>query len=437
LSVAGKTSINHDFGEARGTKLELSRDKVELKTFAPLSISSTNDSTIAGHNIELNAHNLSINLEDGDDDLFVNGESLKTKLDKKLGIDLARELSSKLALSDDISWELSDYNNSAKFLLSSDISCGYVKAENKIRLVVQDSNIDIDVADLFANKIIKKAWVEKTEDGTFLYIEFDIDGDPSTEDSKIIKIKIDEFFRPYKAGYGISVDNELGINISKEFDDQVQAIQGYVNELSGPVGPYIGIIPTLSNAIDSLITNEAQELMFGGLIELDTADPSIHYPTVGAFLSTELGGSDVVTTVRNNSYFDVKFFHGLQLSSVITTDDGLSVGDGDQIIIYEHSPSEDEEIKRIAWEDLHLIDEHAAGNVYVIKAGVSRYEFEAEAKKRGDDDAFISAWIERNFANTEAESYALTTTLKQAVSADGNLSVANDAFVLNDLSVAG
>ena len=369
--------------------------------------------------------------------MFINGESLKSKLDKKLGVDLARELSSKLALSDDISWELSDYNNSAKFLLSSDISCGYVKSENKIRLEVQGSKIDIDVADLFANKIIKKAWVEKTEDGTFLYIEFDIDGDPSTEESKIIKIKIDEFFRPYKAGYGISVDNELGINISKEFDGQVQAIQGYVNELSGPIGPYIGIIPTLSNAIDALITNEAQELMFGGLIELDTADPSIHYPTVGAFLSTELGGSDVVTTVRNNSYFDVKFFHGLQLSSVITTDDGLSVGDGDQIIIHEHSPSEDEEIKRIAWEDLHLIDEHAAGNVYVIKAGVSRYEFEAEAKKRGDDDAFISAWIKRNFANTGAESYALTTTLKQAVSADGNLSVANDAFVLNDLSVAG
>jgi hypothetical protein len=85
---------------------------------------------------------------------------------------------------------------------------------------------------------------------------------------------------------------------------------------------------------------------------------------------------------------------------VIITEDGLSVGDGDQLIIHEHNPIEGEDVKFISWADLKLIDEHAAGNVYLIKAGVSRYEFEAEAKKRADDDNFISSWLSTNFANT-------------------------------------
>lgn len=85
---------------------------------------------------------------------------------------------------------------------------------------------------------------------------------------------------------------------------------------------------------------------------------------------------------------------------MIITEDGLSVGDGDQLIIHEHNPIEGEEVKFISWADLKLIDENAAGNVYLIKAGVSRYEFEAEVKNRKDDDNYISAWISANFGNT-------------------------------------
>ena len=407
LDVSGKTTINHDFGEAGGTKLELSKDKVELKSFAPLSISSTNDSTIAGHNIALNAHNLSINLEDGVDDLFIGDRTIKEVL-------------------------------SDTYLISDDISYRYDKSENALKLGVRGYELSVDAAELFDKKIIKDVRVVKRESGTYIAITFDVDGNPSTsEDEKTIEIRIDDFFKLYTSGYGISIDNELNISIAKSFDDQIQAIQGYVNELSGPVGPYIGIIPSLSAAIDKIDLAQTQELFFGGLIELDTSDTSKHYPTIGAFLSTEIGGADAPSQVRNNSYFDIKFFHGLQTSSVIITEDGLSVGDGDQLIIHEHNPIEGEEVKFISWADLKLIDENAAGNVYLIKAGVSRYEFEAEAKKRKDDDDYISAWIKQNFANTGEENDSLTTVVRQELSANHDLSVASNAYVLSDLSVAG
>ena len=407
LDVGGKTTINHDFGEASGTKLEISQDKVELKTFAPLSISSTSDSTIAGRDIALNAHNLSINLEDGIDDLFIGDRTIKEVL-------------------------------SDTYLISDDISYRYDKSENALKLGVRGHELSIDVAELFDKKIIKYVQViKKGESGTWIAITFDVDGDPSTsEDEKTIEIRIDDFFKLYTSGYGISVDNELRINISKEFDDQVQAIQGYVNELSGPVGPYIGIIPSLSAAIDKIDLAQTQELFFGGLIELDTSDTSKRYPTIGAFLSTEIGGIDVPSQVRNNTYFDIKFFHGLQISSVIITEDGLSVGDGDQLIIHEHNPIEGEEVKFISWADLKLIDENAAGNVYLIKAGVSRYEFEAEVKNRKDDDNYISAWISANFGNTVDVDVSPTTIFNQNLSATKDLSVQNDAFILNNLYVS-
>ena len=407
LDVGGKTTVNHDFGEASGTKLEISQDKVELKTFAPLSISSTSDSTIAGRDIALNAHNLSINLEDGIDDLFIGDRTIKEVL-------------------------------SDTYLISDDISYRYDKSENALKLGVRGHELSIDVAELFDKKIIKYVQViKKGESGTWIAITFDVDGDPSTsEDEKTIEIRIDDFCKLYTSGYGISVDNELRINISKEFDDQVQAIQGYVNELSGPVGPYIGIIPSLSAAIDKIDLAQTQELFFGGLIELDTSDTSKRYPTIGAFLSTEIGGIDVPSQVRNNTYFDIKFFHGLQISSVIITEDGLSVGDGDQLIIHEHNPIEGEEVKFISWADLKLIDENAAGNVYLIKAGVSRYEFEAEVKNRKDDDNYISAWISANFGNTVDVDVSPTTIFNQNLSATKDLSVQNDAFILNNLYVS-
>ena len=181
------------------------------------------------------------------------------------------------------------------YLISDDISYRYDKSENALKLGVRGHELSIDVAELFDKKIIKYVQViKKGESGTWIAITFDVDGDPSTsEDEKTIEIRIDDFFKLYTSGYGISVDNELRINISKEFDDQVQAIQGYVNELSGPVGPYIGIIPSLSAAIDKIDLAQTQELFFGGLIELDTSDTSKRYPTIGAFLSTEIGGIDV------------------------------------------------------------------------------------------------------------------------------------------------
>lgn len=440
FNVAGKTSLNgpvtldDDFRDSSGTKLEISQDKIQIETFAPIVVSSA-------ANASLVAHNLSIDLEDGLNDLFINGESVQEKLDEKLDASLARELSSKLALSSDISWELSDYNNSPNFLVSSDISCGYIKQENKLRLLVQDQKIDIDVAEMFAGKIIRRAGVETDDTGTYIVIVFDVDGDPDTEDdAQTIRIRINDFFRVYEAGYGISIDNKLCIRISEEFVSQVQAIQSYVDELSGPQGPNIGIIQTLSNEISSLRQDEKFEIQVKNLPINNQAFSRI-YDSIGAFLCAQLQPYDY-NWVRNNTEYLVQFLSGddgVPLSSRIVINDNLetSLGNGDIILVH----AVDDTLAgpaRVDFQDLVPYDRSTVlGNTFIIKAGVSRYEFEAEAKKRKDDDDYISAWIKQNFVNTGEENDSLTTVVRQELSANHDLSVASNAYVLSDLSVAG
>ena len=434
LSVAGKTTIsnalelNDDFNASTGTYAKISRDGVVIKTHAGTTLKSDDQIEIktnapivetASRFRGTFTNGLEISSDAGLASLSMNGKTIQSTLDdlsnylneKKLDVELAKQLSSQLMISTD---------------LPSNVAFDYLSAENILRLSIQGTFYDIDVTEFLDDKIVENVYTTIEDGKIWLHITFRTS---TSGDLKTIDICVNDLIHPYWAGHGISVDNNLCIHIADYFYDQVQNIQSYVDELSGPPGPRVGIISSLSAAIEAIDLAQTQELYFAGMIELDTADTSKHYPTVGHFLSVEVGGLDVPSQVRNNSYFTVKFIHGLSSSETIVTEDGLSVGDGDQIIIHDHNPSEGEEVKFISWGDLKLIDDDAAGNVYLIKAGVSRYEFEAEAKKRADDDNYISAWIEQNFANTGSESSVLTTTLKQDVSASNNLSVVNDAIV--------
>lgn len=125
------------------------------------------------------------------------------------------------------------------------------------------------------------------------------------------------------------------------------------------------------------------------------------YSSIGAFLQSTRGEDQHQDTlkVKNgasfNIYFKEKDLNNSKMISVDNAGSTLLLGNGDVLVVHDHSNSE-----YVALSDLLVAtDENpiSGGNVYILKAGVSRYEFEAEfeaeAKNRRDDDAFISAWI--------------------------------------------
>lgn len=395
LSVAGKTTINHDFGESGGTKLEISRDNVELKTFAPLSISSTNDSTIAGHNIELNAHNLSIKLEDGDDDLFVNGESLKAKLDKKLGIDLARELSSKLALSSDISWDLNDYNNTPGYMVSNDVGLTYDPVAKRIYLITNGSHhvsAEIDTTDFVKDGMLKSAkFLPGGHDGSGVpEIELDFNTDAGIEP---IYVQVGDLVDVYLASEdGITLSNNV---FSLKYDDikERAGINAISTSLYGSVDPYKqGWLDSLQEQINAISSDDFGVVAFTGHLVPDVGTST--YENLSGFFKSCGGFDDSVNPnhLKNGATYNIFFRDALSnnISAVtINTDAGvISVGNGDVFVVHDHSNSRFIHLSDLVYAD----DTH--GNTYLLKAGVSRYEFEAEAKKHGDDDAVLSAAID-------------------------------------------
>ena len=121
------------------------------------------------------------------------------------------------------------------------------------------------------------------------------------------------------------------------------------------------------------------------------------YSSIGAFLQSTRGEDQHQDTLKLkngasfNIYFKEKDLNNSKMISVDNAGSTLLLGNGDVLVVHDHSNSE-----YVALSDLLVAtDENpiSGGNVYILKAGVSRYEFEAEAKNRGNDDAFISAWI--------------------------------------------
>ena len=445
LDVSGKTVVSNEFvvddkfNANTGTYAKISDAGVVVKTHAGTLLKSDDQIEIktnapiveeASYFKGKFTNGLEIASDAGLASLNVNGKTVQSTLDdlsnhldeKKLDVELAKQLSSQLMISTD---------------LPSNIAFDYLSADNILRLSIQGTSYDIDVTKFLDDKIVENVYTT-TEDGKiWLHIVFKTS---SSEDQKIIDICVNDLIHPYWAGHGISVDNNLCIHIANYFYDQVQNIQSYVDELSGPQGPEIGIIQTLSNEISSLRQDEKFEVQFKNL-PVDARTLSERYDSIGAFLCAQLQPYDF-TWVRNNTEYLVQFLSGdggvpLSANIAITDSIGTLVGNGDIILIHavdetSTGPSKVDFSEMVSYD---RATKH--GNTFIIKAGVSRYEFEAEATKRADDDNYISSWIKRNFANAGADNELSTTILNYDVSATKELSVASNAYVLNDLSVAG
>ena len=378
--------------------------------------------------------------------MSVNGKTIQSTLDdlsnylngKKLDVNLARELSSKLALSSDISWDLNDYVNTPGYMVSNDVGLSYDPVAKRIYLITNGSHhasAEIDTSDFVKDGMLKEAhFLPEGHDGSGVpEIELDFNTDSGID---TIYVPVGDLVDIYTASEdGITLSNNV---FSLKYDDikKRAGINAISTSLYGSVDPYKqGWLDSLQEQINAISSDDFGVVAFTGHLVPDVGTST--YENLSGFFKSCGGFDDSANPnhVKNGATYNIFFRDALSnnIGAVtVNTDAGvISVGNGDAFIVHDHSNSRFIHLSDLVYAD----DTH--GNTYLLKAGVSRYEFEAEAKKRGDDDAFISAWIKQNFANTEAESYSLTTTLKQAISADDNLSVANDAFVLNDLSVAG
>lgn len=461
LSVAGKTTIsnalelNDDFNASTGTYTKISRDGVVIKTHAGTTLKSDDQIEIktnapivetASRFRGTFTNGLEIASDGGLASLSVNGKTIQSTLDdlsnylngKKLDVNLARELSSKLALSSDISWDLNDYVNTPGYMVSNDVGLSYDPVAKRIYLITNGSHhasAEIDTSDFVKDGMLKEAhFLPGGHDGSGvpeIELDFNIDSGIDT-----IYVPVGDLVDIYTASEdGITLSNNV---FSLKYDDikKRAGINAISTSLYGSVDPYKqGWLDSLQEQINAISSDDFGVVAFTGHLVPDVGTST--YENLSGFFKSCGGFDDSANPnhVKNGATYNIFFRDALSnnISAVtVNTDAGvISVGNGDAFIVHDHSNSRFIHLSDLVYAD----DTH--GNTYLLKAGVSRYEFEAEAKKRGDDDAFISAWIKQNFANTEAESYSLTTTLKQAISADDNLSVANDAFVLNDLSVAG
>lgn len=461
LSVAGKTTIsnalelNDDFNASTGTYTKISRDGVVIKTHAGTTLKSDDQIEIktnapivetASRFRGTFTNGLEIASDGGLASLSVNGKTIQSTLDdlsnylngKKLDVNLARELSSKLALSSDISWDLNDYVNTPGYMVSNDVGLSYDPVAKRIYLITNGSHhasAEIDTSDFVKDGMLKEAhFLPGGHDGSGVpEIELDFNTDSGID---TIYVPVGDLVDIYTASEdGITLNNNV---FSLKYDDikKRAGINAISTSLYGSVDPYKqGWLDSLQEQINAISSDDFGVVAFTGHLVPDVGTST--YENLSGFFKSCGGFDDSANPnhVKNGATYNIFFRDALSnniSAMTVNTDAGvISVGNGDAFIVHDHSNSRFIHLSDLVYAD----DTH--GNTYLLKAGVSRYEFEAEAKKRGDDDAFISAWIKQNFANTEAESYSLTTILKQAVSADDNLSVANDAFVLNDLSVAG
>lgn len=141
-------------------------------------------------------------------------------------------------------------------------------------------------------------------------------------------------------------DRELGEEVSVHVD----AIQDYVDELSGAHGSE-GIIKYLSDEISVLRADEKYELQLGKIDVFNEAVGDGRYPSIGHFLCAMLEPGTI--DVRNNSGYVVEFASDVPLSARVLIADGrgTTVGHGDTIYIHELSVQEAAPI-RIPFADL-------------------------------------------------------------------------------------
>jgi len=215
----------------------------------------------------------------------------------------------------------------------------------------------------------------------------------------------------------ISVDNFKVYLRKDQLLDNIDYphICSYVKYLDGTDGiGRIGAINEMSNDISTLYMVNCKNLKFlGHIVDYDWLSSS----TLQEYFEHRVTD---IPEIFNGTYLPCEFPKSLNKTRVSSLDaTPLVVGNGDVVIIHDHQNN------RI----VNAADLSVGKNVFVLKAGVSRYEYE----KNVDDIATISNWIDQNFGEfpENPENTLARKSLVISSSVSANVVSANIADIVN------
>ena len=205
-----------------------------------------------------------------------------------------------------------------------------------------------------------------------------------------------------------NADDKITADVN-EISSDVSSLKSYATALSGSSPDNIGIIASLSNNIMTLQSDIIKELKFVNHIVIGNDDTPIL--TIEKFFERQKLAVKDGNKVANGSIYDIQFVDGSDYSASSTYQvEDLSLGLGDYLIVHDHNND-----AFVSIDDLHATGENK--NLYVLKAGTSRYEFEnayawlsgetsrlcaeisndivAKYSKLTSDDNFISGEVDR------------------------------------------
>lgn len=314
-----------------------------------------------------------------------------------------------------------------RYLSTGDFGFEYDPDTNGLNLKIDDETLSIDVADLFNGRIIENVFYDSTSNnlkitfktsdnskpsiveinvkdlfsGGFINSGKRISIDKDKENGKLT-INVDEQFikivetnkndiknlKKWQASTNTSI-NTLDSNINKNANDienhqlSIGQFQDYIISLSTPV---VGIIPSITSDIHELSTQRYEKFEFGGVVGEDFSLSSGPYNDIGTFMDIQKA-DDKSNIIKNNTWYLVKYNPGIDLSARIKIkngDNSIELGDGDQIIVHEKGSTGNPPPAQLDTSALNIFTPNNSqrGNVYIIKAGVSRYEYEDEVNRR-------------------------------------------------------
>lgn len=255
------------------------------------------------------------------------------------------------------------------------------------------------------------------------YIELVWNTDAGKESTKI-------YVRNILSGIYTGVGGIIKVNDYLQISADISALReqigynelyNYYEYLAGLSSPAdIGEIGRINDRISDLYQIETKNLKFIGHI---ISPAALSSTTFKNYLENQALCKDFV---YNGSFLPVKF---LDNTLSVSTTDGLTVGNGDIVIIHDHSDK-----LKINLDNISIGD-----NVYVVKAGVSRYEYEKTVSKKlkiSSDVNEISNWMDDNFVEFLNFEFGQITPKKDVI-LTSNLSVIGTSNVNGNISIYG
>lgn len=216
---------------------------------------------------------------------------------------------------------------------------GYDINSHTISIDIAGNQLCVDATDFLRNRVVTHVNICGPDDNKILVIWFTLKGqetgwlpiEPADEGTDYITIGIKELTQVYKFSNGLSSDGFLNVGAT---DELVRW-----NEIS----------------------TYTRNLKFNGHITNKYIDDITESDSVSAFFTRWCVGGN---QIYNGSFITVEFSD--DNTKVSTTSKDFTVGKGDVVVIHDHSTK-------------NIIDSSelsCPGNVYILKGGVSRYEFE-------------------------------------------------------------